>query len=119
MFFTQSTPHKPSFSLTNPTLALSVDVPSVHAIMSKPVLDGLQYWGDDVTQLLERTYGSDTDTGKAESRDTSLIGSRFFAKSRSGSGSGISANSGEASHETVVKIAVCEGRTIGAYHISF
>ncbi|KAH9951459.1 hypothetical protein B0H21DRAFT_719094 [Amylocystis lapponica] len=52
----------------------------------KPILDGIQLWADDLTQLMEAVArGSDAwdlDTERADSTDTSLIGSRFFAKSR-------------------------------------
>jgi autophagy-related protein 2 len=92
------------------TFAFTVDIPSVHIDLSKPTLDGLQYWADDAAQLIERTFGGHTETEEAESRDTSLIGSRFFAKSRH-SGSEIRLNAGPSQgySETVVKIAISEG----------
>jgi autophagy-related protein 2 len=75
-----------------PTLRLNIVVPSLHIILSKPLLDCLQYWADDVAQLLEGTLNRDSDTEQQETKDESLIGSRFFAKSlrskTSGSGSG-------------------------------
>jgi len=120
---TKSTPPSMSSSIpTIPTLALSVDIPSVHVNISKSVLDGLQYWADDAAQLVERSFGTaigDSDTERADSRDTSLIGSRFFAKSRSGSGSGLSASRGDAASETVIKVAISEGRKFLACHLSF
>jgi len=100
------------------TIVVTMDVPSVHADMSKSLLDGLQLWADDVSQLVDRTFGGtgDTDTEKAESRNPSLIGSRFFAKSRRyGSKSseessvGFSGPHADVPSETVIKIALSEG----------
>lgn len=109
----KSTPSRSSASTT----ALVVQIPSVHAHVSKPLLDGLQYLTDDVAQLLERVTGSQngSDPEKADSLDSSLIGSRFFAKSRSGStSSGLTAgrNTGNASKsESVIKVEITEGRS--------
>ncbi|RDB21446.1 Autophagy-related protein 2 [Hypsizygus marmoreus] len=96
--------------------ALSVDIPSISVDISKPILDSLQFWADDVSQLIEAApyedpsgYGDDTSTERADSRDASLIGSRFFAKSRSGSGSALSSSPGGTQSETVVKITIAEG----------
>lgn len=97
----------------SPVMALTVDFPSVHVDISKCLLDGLQYLADDIAQLLERIFnkdGGDGGTGKGSSKDSSLIGSRFFVKSRSGSGSGFSTNSNAGSgKETVVKMVISEG----------
>ncbi|KAJ7172409.1 hypothetical protein C8R46DRAFT_992546 [Mycena filopes] len=91
------------------TLALVLRIPSVHADVSKPLLDGLQYLADDMAQLVERAFGGD-DAEKVESRDSSLIGSRYFAKSRSGSGSGsgISASRNNSKSDSVVKLEITE-----------
>ncbi|KAJ7709834.1 hypothetical protein B0H17DRAFT_915352 [Mycena rosella] len=92
------------------TMALIVQIPSVHMHISKPVLDSLQYLADDTAQLIERVFGGDNgrDTEKVESRDTSLIGSRFFAKSRSSSGSGLSTSRSTPRSESVVKVEITE-----------
>ena len=113
----QPSPLQPRVSIIKPTSklvrirAFGVDVPSVHIDISKPTFDALQYWADDVTQLLgvmssKTNDGTDTEVG--DSRDTSLIGSRFFTKSRSGSGSAFSASRNDASAEIVVKLTVTE-----------
>jgi autophagy-related protein 2 len=113
----QPFPLQPRVSVIKPTSnvvpirAFSVDIPSVHIDISKPMFDALQYWADDITQLLgdmssKANDGIDTEVG--DSRDTSLIGSRFFAKSRSGSGSALSASRNDASAEIVVKLTVTE-----------
>jgi autophagy-related protein 2 len=90
-----------------------VDLPSAHVSLSKAVLDDLQYWADDVSQFLERQNGkTSVDTKKVDSRDTSLIGSRYFAmskRSESDGASTIAGRRGSSSPETVVKVLVSEG----------
>ena len=66
-------------------LAVNVDVPSVYLSLSKGQLDSIQYWMDDLGQAMERMNGSSSVRSSASSKDASLIGSRYFAKSRSGS----------------------------------
>ncbi|KAJ7632689.1 hypothetical protein FB45DRAFT_913186 [Roridomyces roridus] len=91
------------------TIALAVQIPSVYAHLSKPLFDSLQYLADDVAQLMENVFGSGNGGGeKVESRDGSLIGSRFFAKSRSGSGSGLSTGSDPPKSQSVIKLEVTE-----------
>jgi autophagy-related protein 2 len=117
----QPSPLQPRVSIMKPTSKVvpirtfSVDIPSVHVDISKPTFDALQYWADDVTQLLgdmsnKANDGMDAEVG--DSRDTSLIGSRFFAKSRSGSGSALSASRNDASAETVLKLTVTESNLL-------
>jgi len=110
-------PLQPRVSIIKPTSkvapirAFSIDIPSVHVDISKPTFDALQYWADDVAQLLEHMSSKVNDGMDAEvgdSRDTSLIGSRFFAKSRSGSTLSTSRN--DASAETIVKLTVTESK---------
>ncbi|KAJ6547632.1 hypothetical protein B0H19DRAFT_1221605 [Mycena capillaripes] len=101
----------PSRQSSRSTAALIVQIPSVHMEISKPLMDGLQYLADDATQLVERAFGGGENSDpEKENRDSSLIGSRFFAKSRSGSGSasGISADRNSAKSESVVKVEITE-----------
>lgn len=97
------------------TVAVTVDIPSVHVDLSKPLLDGLQLWADDISQLVEMKFGestSDTDTERADSKSPSLIGSRFFAKNkRQGSKSSVESSTlgTKASSETIVKVVILEG----------
>ena len=111
----QPPPLQPRLSIIKPTSqvvpiqAFSIDIPSVHVDISKPTFDTLQYWADDAAQLLEHMSskvndGMDADVGN--SRDTSLIGSRFFSRSRSGSTLSTSRNDTNA--ETIVKLTVTE-----------
>lgn len=115
----QPSPLQPRLSIMKPTSnvvpirAFSVDIPSVHVDISKPTFDALQYWADDVTQFLEdmsSKTNDEKDTEVGDSRDTSLIGSRFFAKSRSGSA--LSASRNDASAETVLKLTVTESNLL-------
>jgi hypothetical protein len=39
------------------TLVVTTDIQSVYVNLNKPLLDGLQYWVDDVSQLAERVLG--------------------------------------------------------------
>lgn len=89
------------------TLALTISIPSVCVNMSKPALDGLQYWADDVTQLLEGAFGTAPSGG--DSDKSSIIGSRFFTQSRSGSGSETTTRASKPKQsETAVKITISE-----------
>ncbi|KDR81673.1 hypothetical protein GALMADRAFT_276398 [Galerina marginata CBS 339.88] len=95
---------------TTPVFALSVDLPALHVDVSKPGFDALQYWADDISQLLEHLSATSTDEtegGYGDSRDTSLIGSRFFTRSRSGSGSALSTGASEGA-ASVVKLTITE-----------
>ncbi|KAG6814394.1 hypothetical protein H0H92_010980 [Tricholoma furcatifolium] len=88
-------------------ISLRIDIPSVICDISKPMLDSLQYWADDVAQYMGRSFqGSQVE--EVESRDTSLIGSRYFAKSRNGSGSGWSAGSERSRSGSVLKVNISE-----------
>ncbi|KAJ7430701.1 hypothetical protein B0H11DRAFT_2134571 [Mycena galericulata] len=94
------------------TNALIVQIPSVHAHVSKPMLDSLQYLADDTAQLIDRVVGGENgnEAEKAGSRDSSLIGSRFFAKSRnsSGSSSGLSAGRSNVKSESIFRVEITE-----------
>lgn len=101
------------------TLAVDIEMPSVFVQLSKPHLDDLQLWADDLTQLLERALDPPippNETGSSNnSRDPSLIGSRFFAKLKRNKGSGtetgstVSAPTSGPRSETVVKVVISEG----------
>ena len=108
---------QPRFSITksnvlsdkSPSIvACCIELPSIHVEISKNAVDSLQYWIDDLSQLIERISRCSND--EAEDNTTSnvdLIGSRFFAKSRSAST--LSTGSDAARYETVVKVAISEG----------
>ena len=116
----RKTPAVPNSQVTSTTV--SIELPSVHVELSKPLLDGLQLWADDLTQLAESAFaepaGSDAGTQRAGSGDSSLIGSRYFARastvgSGTESGGPSLANTirgrQETRSETAIKVAVTEG----------
>ena len=96
------------------TPIVALDVQAVYVNLDKPLLDGLQYWVDDVSQLAERLSGDklrDSTSERGLSRNSSLLGSHFFAQSSGGSEAEFSSKPvGEGASETVVKILVSEGR---------
>jgi len=108
---------QPRFSITKsevlsdknpPIVACSIELPSIHVEISKGAFDSLQYWIDDLSQLIERiSRVSNDETEVNNASDVDLIGSRFFAKSRSAST--LSTGSDAARYETVVKVAISEG----------
>lgn len=94
----------PPLSEKSPIRALSADIPAIHVDLSKTHIDGLQYFADDITQFFERMSGL-VATHLNVSQEPSMIGSRFFAKSRGGS---LNSSIVETS-ETVVKLDITEG----------
>ncbi|KAI0374905.1 hypothetical protein BV20DRAFT_1032957 [Pilatotrama ljubarskyi] len=101
--------------------AISLDIPSIYVELSKAYLDGLQLWTDDLAQLTEAAFAeptvSDTDTQRAGSQDSSVIGSRYFARTNTSSSapdSGLTSLAGtiktrqEPRSETAVKVTVTE-----------
>ncbi|QRW04386.1 autophagy-related protein 2 [Ceratobasidium sp. AG-Ba] len=59
---------------------LEVHLPALQVHLTKFSVDGLQYWVDDATQWVERAFD---ERRLSQSREASLIGSRFFARSGS------------------------------------
>ena len=94
-------------------LVITADAPSVFVNLNKPLLDGLQYWVDDVSRLVERTFGERSKYSASErglSRNSSLLGSHYFAQSSGTSESEFSPKpASESVSETVVKLSVGEG----------
>ncbi|KAF9650852.1 hypothetical protein BDM02DRAFT_3092255 [Thelephora ganbajun] len=95
------------------SLIVTTDIPSVYINLNKPLLDGLQYWVDDVSQLVERIFGDrakDSTSERGPSRNSSLLGSQYFAQSSGGSEAEFSHKPLEGgASETVVKLSVSEG----------
>jgi len=48
---------------------LSFNIPFVQVDIFKDVLDGLQFWADDVSQLMERTLSHDGNNGQVKNMD--------------------------------------------------
>lgn len=94
---------------------MTINSPSAHVDLPKSLLEGLQLWAGDFSQLAEQTFGTivwDKDT-RGESRFTSLMRSIFFAKSRryerSNDQGGVSGAHPKARTETVISSALSEG----------
>lgn len=94
---------------------MTIDSPSAHVDLPKSLLEGLQLWAADVSQLAEQKFGTivwDTDT-RGESRFTSLMRSIFFAKSRrygrNNDQGSVSGAHPKARMETVISSALSEG----------
>ncbi|VDB83052.1 unnamed protein product [Peniophora sp. CBMAI 1063] len=69
--------------------SIVVNIPSVHADLTKDSFDGLQLWADDVAKVMERASTtpptSYVETASQGVRDPSLIGSRYFLQQKRGS----------------------------------
>jgi autophagy-related protein 2 len=95
-------------------LIAEIDIPSIVLNLSKPLFDNLQFWIDDVTQLLERITTPSSDTAQENlSRNPSLVGSRFFSASKQGSVE-IAMNDTppdnvRSSTEGIIKVTISEG----------
>ena len=85
-------------------------IPSVKIDIGKPALDSLQLWADDITQWMERALG---DAGiPANSRGTSIIGSRYFEQRTASVVESEVSGRPEQSSEFAVKVVVSEGANI-------
>jgi hypothetical protein len=66
-----------------PKTTVNVDVPSIYASISKEQWDALQYWIDDLSQALERIGAASKELSESrDSKNASMIGSRYFARSQ-------------------------------------
>jgi autophagy-related protein 2 len=94
---------------------VEIDIPSILLNLSKPIFDSLQFWIDDVSQLLERTTAASGEASQANSsRNPSLVGSRFFSASKQGSveitTDELSTGHIKPSTENIVKLTISEGQ---------
>jgi autophagy-related protein 2 len=96
---------------------VEIDIPSILLNLSKPIFDSLQFWIDDVSQLLERTTAASGEaTQENSSRNPSLVGSRFFTPSKQSSVE-IAVDEPSAGHiksstESIVKVTISEGKKL-------
>ena len=106
---------QPHLSITKLTLRskesssvtmLSFNIPFVQVDVFKPVLDGLQVWADDVSQLIDRTFNGDGDNGQSNNLDRLATKTRITKRSSSGD-----------RVEMVVKIVISDG--ISSIHCSY
>lgn len=112
---TQVAPSKSAISSSTHRTSIIISVPLVNVVLEKQIFDGLQIWADSVTQAVT-TATEETETEVAQSRNPSLIGSRFFAKSRRVGSRGSDESSfgtiapTPKQSETAVKVIITEGR---------
>jgi autophagy-related protein 2 len=112
---TQVAPSKSAVSSSTQRTSVIVNVPLINVVLEKPTFDGLQIWADNVTQAVTAAT-EETETEVAQSRNPSLIGSRFFAKSRRVGSRGSDESSfgttatTPTQSETAVKVIIAEGR---------
>ena len=114
----QLAPSKSAVSSSTHRTSIVINVPLINIVLEKPIFDGLQIWADSVAQAIDQliTGTDEADTEVAHSRNPSLIGSRFFAKSRRvGSRGSEESNLGAKvstpkQSETAVKVTIAEGR---------
>ena len=96
---------------------VEIDIHSILLNLSKPIFDGLQFWIDDLSQVLERTTASSGDASQQNSsRNPSLVGSRFFSASKQSSveitADELSTGPVKSSTENIVKVTISEGQRL-------
>lgn len=89
------------------TTTVEVLIPFVGVDIGKPALDSLQLWADDVTQWMERALGDDR--APADSRATSIIGSRYFEHRTASVVESEASGRQEQRSEFAIKLVVSEG----------
>ncbi|KAF8516917.1 hypothetical protein BU17DRAFT_50360 [Hysterangium stoloniferum] len=99
-------PHTTSPHISS-SYSLDSHFPVLHLTLSKPTLDGLTYWVDDLTQCLEDIERASTSGASERSRDPSMIGSRYFGNK---AGSNVNSELGDEARksELVVKVYIGE-----------
>ncbi|KAG8881224.1 autophagy- protein 2 [Tulasnella sp. 331] len=60
--------------------SVEICIPSAQVMLDKATVDGLQIFGDDCSQWVDGTFGEGRLQSGANTRNPSLIGSRYFAK---------------------------------------
>ncbi|KAJ2913449.1 hypothetical protein MD484_g6960, partial [Candolleomyces efflorescens] len=69
--------------LEDPKITVNIDIPSIYASVSKDQWDSLQYWIDDLSQAVERFGTASKELSDSrDSKNASMIGSRYFARSQ-------------------------------------
>lgn len=94
---------------------VEIDIPSILLNLSKPIFDSLQFWIDDLSQVLERTTATSGEASQENSsRNPSLVGSRFFSASKQSSveitADELSTGHVKSSTENIVKVTISEGQ---------
>ena len=89
------------------TTTVEALIPFVGVDIGKAALDSLQLWADDVTQWMERAFGDDA--MPTDSRDASIIGSRYFEQRTASVVESEASGKLEQRSEFAVKLVVSEG----------
>jgi autophagy-related protein 2 len=89
------------------TTTVEALIPFIGVDIGKPGLDSLQLWADDVTQWMERALGDDRTL--ADSRGTSIIGSRYFEQRTASVVESEASGRLEQRSEFAIKLVVSEG----------
>lgn len=100
------TARNPSYPQPNVTTII-INTPSLFVNLSKVYVDGIQLFADDISQWLERINGSNR-MEQVDSKNPSLIGSRFFARYTNSSSSS-STISDQTKSESVIKFFISDG----------
>lgn len=90
---------------TGNNTTLEFQLPVLYVLLTKFGIDGLQLWADDATQWAERAFD---ERRLDQSRDTSLIGSRFFT--RSGSLGTVETVGAASKSQTIISINLDKGK---------
>lgn len=103
--------------LGNQPVTVEIRVPSAQVMIDKETLDGLQVWGDDCSQWADRVLGGGRGQTGMNTRNPSIIGSRYFAKppkslgsSRTASIRGMSSDAAVRPAEVIISLAVAESQ---------
>lgn len=103
-----------SFVKTSPIkTSLRISVPSLFVNIQKVTYDCIQYAIDDASQLVEVTFNGEGSGGppkeKVESREASIIGSRFFVQSRAGSDGNVGESTTPPDESAIGVVNISEG----------
>ena len=96
-----------STTLEQKTTTVEAFIPFIGVDIGKPALDSLQLWADDITQWMERALGDDGIP--ADSRDASIIGSRYFEQRTASVVESEVSGRREQRGEFAIKLVVSEG----------
>ncbi len=95
------------------TTTVEALIPFVGVDIGKSALDSLQLWADDMTQWMERALGDDR--MPADSRATSIIGSRYFEHRTASVVESEASGRPEQRSEFAIKLVVSEGVNISTW----
>lgn len=94
--------------------SMEIQIPCLFGMLSKPSLDGMQLWADDIAQWSDRTFNERERRSGFDSGDPSMIGSRYFTKRpksilSASTGSGGTTKNTAGVSELIISVSVLEG----------